>query len=155
MTETTRIRWEPTQYGGWTGHVGTLEPWAYQIWKPGDETPEWRLTSALFGQYGRRVDNDNPGALKAEAECWLEDFVSSLGASFGDWPDCSAVARFETIDHTRGLASVSPASTRAVVVYGARVEFSLQDDGRTLKVFLTDPAKADQDAAPAAAGEKE
>jgi len=93
MTETTRIRWEPTQYGGWTGHVGTLEPWAYQIWKPGDETPEWRLTSALFGQYGRRVDNDNPGALKAEAERWLEEFVSSLGASFEPEPAKSRKSR--------------------------------------------------------------
>ena len=165
MTGTTaRIRWtddDPArEYAAFTGSAGP-SGWNWVPFGIYEETAgpvaglrTHFLTSNLPGQERRRHFG-HPDDLKAEAECWLEDFVSSLGASFGDWPDCSAVARFETIDHTRGLASVSPASTRAVVVYGARVEFSLQDDGRTLKVFLTDPAKADQDAAPAAAGEKE
>ncbi len=77
-----RIRWGPNSRGGFLGHVGTAEPWAFQIWKPGDETLEWRLISALFGQHGRRFDNDDSDTLKAEAERWLEEFACSLGAVF-------------------------------------------------------------------------
>ena len=96
----------------------------------------------LPGQFGARDDDEDPEALKEPAERWLAGFVASLGAIFpAPSPDYSAVTRFETIDHTRGLASIDPDSVRAVVVYGARVEFLLQDDGRTLKVILTDPAK--------------
>lgn len=142
MGETERIRWEPTNYGGWIGHVGTLEPWAFQIFKTGLGYVGWSLTAQLPGSLGKGCQNDDPDELKAKAERWLAEFISSLGAIF---PDCPAVTRFEAIDHTKGLASISPTSVRAVVAYGISAELSLQDDGRTLKVFLTDPAKeADQ-----------
>lgn len=41
--------------------------------------------------------------------------------------------RFEVIDHRPG--SENPG--RAMTVYGAKVEVSMQDGGRTLKVFLS------------------
>lgn len=41
------------------------------------------------------------------------------------------VTRFEVIDHTKKQGG------RIVVEYGVKVELSLQDDNRTLKVFLT------------------
>jgi len=37
-----RIRWEPTKYGGWTGHTGTLKPWLFQIWRPPTGASGWR-----------------------------------------------------------------------------------------------------------------
>ena len=45
------------------------------------------------------------------------------------------VTRFEVIDHS------SKKRGRYVVEYGVRVEASIQDEGRTLKIFLTDPKK--------------
>lgn len=42
------------------------------------------------------------------------------------------ITRFEVIDHT------SEFQGRILVKYGVKVEISIQDDGRTMKVFLTD-----------------
>lgn len=42
------------------------------------------------------------------------------------------ITRFEVIDHTSELQG------RILVKYGVKVEISIQDDGRTMKVFLTD-----------------
>ena len=42
------------------------------------------------------------------------------------------ITRFEVIDHTRKKQG------RIVVEYNINVELSLQDENRTLKVFLTD-----------------
>jgi hypothetical protein len=44
------------------------------------------------------------------------------------------VTRVELIDHRTG------GQGRMFVAYGCAVELSYQDDGRTLKVFVTDPA---------------
>ena len=85
MTETTaRIRWEPTKYGGWTGHVGSLESWAFQIFKTGLGYVGWSLTAQLPGSLGEGCQSDDPDELKAKAERWLAGFVSSLGAIFPD-----------------------------------------------------------------------
>jgi hypothetical protein len=87
MTETTtRIRWEPTEHGGFIGHVGTLDPWVLQIWRP-DDSGVLRLDSTLPGQFGCHVENTDPKPLKAEAERWLEEFVASLGAVFPNETD--------------------------------------------------------------------
>ena len=45
------------------------------------------------------------------------------------------VTRFEVIDHS------SKKRGRYVVEYGVKVEASVQDEGRTLKIFLTDSKK--------------
>ena len=142
-----RIRWEPTKYGGWTGHVGTMEPWAFQIWQVDGPDSPWRLDSALLSQFGYHIDHPDPAPLKAHAERWLAGFVSSLGAVFEPVtpePDCSAVTRFEVIDHSTGksehLITYQPGEVRSVIAYGVAVKAALQDDGWTLKVFLADPA---------------
>jgi hypothetical protein len=44
----------------------------------------------------------------------------------------SKVNRFEVIDHTVEKLG------RILVKYGVEIELSFQDDGKTLKVFLTD-----------------
>ena len=46
-----------------------------------------------------------------------------------------SITRFEVIDHT------SKKQGRIVVEYKVNVELSLQDENRTLKVFLTDQKK--------------
>lgn len=46
-----------------------------------------------------------------------------------------SITRFEVIDHT------SKQKGRVVVEYNVNVELSLQDDNKTLKVFLTDQKK--------------
>jgi hypothetical protein len=46
-----------------------------------------------------------------------------------------SITRFEVIDHT------SKQGGRIVVEYNVKVELSLQDDCKTLKVFLTDQKK--------------
>ena len=48
------------------------------------------------------------------------------------------VTRFEVIDHRNPESCAG----RVMVEYGVNVELSLQDDGRTLKVFLTEQKKA-------------
>ena len=143
MTET-RIRWQPTKYGGFTGHVGTLETWAFQIHQPVFAGQGWVLTATFPGA----LDDVRPGTpekLKAEAERWLAGFVASLGAVFPDALDCSAVTRFEVINHTTGskrLVSYSPDSVRSVVARNVKVDLAFQDDGQTVKVFLADPRPA-------------
>ena len=80
---TTRIRWEPTKYGGWTGRVGTIDQFVFQLWQPGSPEPlPWRLESGLPGDFGRVATGLDPELLKAEAERWLAEFVTSLGAVF-------------------------------------------------------------------------
>ena len=50
--------------------------------------------------------------------------------------DVANVTRFEVVDW-RGTKSAG-VDTRVLTAHGVRVELSLQDDGRTLKVFLRD-----------------
>ena len=45
------------------------------------------------------------------------------------------VIRFEVIDHSKKMRG------RYVVEYGVKVELSIQDDGKTMKVFLTNQNK--------------
>ena len=47
-------------------------------------------------------------------------------------PDYEKVTRFEVIDHT------SSKEGRILVRYSVMVDVSIQDDGMTMKVFLTD-----------------
>lgn len=45
------------------------------------------------------------------------------------------VTRFEVIDHSKKMRG------RYVVEYGIKVEVSIQDDGKTMKIFLNDQNK--------------
>lgn len=48
--------------------------------------------------------------------------------------ETTKVTRFEVIDHTK---DVTQGGGKVLVQYDVKIELSLQDDGRTLKVFLT------------------
>jgi hypothetical protein len=77
-----RIRWEPIEHGGWTGHVGTFADWLFQIWDAASVGGVWQLDSTLPGDWRRIAASADPDELKAEAERWLSEFVVSLGAVF-------------------------------------------------------------------------
>jgi hypothetical protein len=85
VSETTRIRWHETPFGIIFGHVGTLEPPLFSIWKPLQASGEWVLTTELLGMDFRRIHKAGPEELKPEAELMLADFVSSLGALWARW----------------------------------------------------------------------
>ena len=61
----------------------------------------------------------------------LEDIIMKANQEVLD-VTTKSVTRFEVIDHTRKKQG------RIVVEYNVNVELSLQDENRTLKVFLTD-----------------
>ena len=61
----------------------------------------------------------------------LEDIIMKANQEVLDITTKS-VTRFEVIDHTKKKVG------RIVVEYNVNVELSLQDENRTLKVFLTD-----------------
>jgi hypothetical protein len=61
----------------------------------------------------------------------LEDIIMKANQEVLDITTKS-VTRFEVIDHTKKKRG------RIVVEYNVNVELSLQDENRTLKVFLTD-----------------
>lgn len=86
-----RIHWEDEEVTGNTiGRVGTIGSCVFVIY-PAGPTPAnvgaggWRIISGLPGQSAWGLYRDDPEALKAEAERWLEKFVSSLGAVFPEW----------------------------------------------------------------------
>lgn len=56
--------------------------------------------------------------------------------------DTSKVTSFEVIDH-RAAAFEAGLAGRAMVKYDVKIELSLQDDGKTLKVFMDDPEPVD------------
>jgi hypothetical protein len=90
-----RIRWGHDEPGdgitldGSTGSVGTLDSAVFHIWKAPQYGGELVLTSDLPGQEGRRSFGSYPAELKATAERWLSEFISSLGAVFPDSPAAS------------------------------------------------------------------
>ncbi len=82
---TGRIRWEgrpEISSAAYLGYVGTLDPDLFRIYAPDDRDDDWILASMLPGQSSLRHYSDNPDAPKAEAEKWLAEFTSSLGAIF-------------------------------------------------------------------------
>jgi hypothetical protein len=91
MTE--RIRWEDDGRNGFEGYAGTLDRHLFAVWQsPCDSGDiilgEWALTTQLPAPLEWRTPHgSDPEALKAEAERWLAEFVSSLGAIFPRIPD--------------------------------------------------------------------
>jgi hypothetical protein len=81
-----RIRWaEDPVLHVWSGHVGTLAAQLFAIAAPLLETQGYLLMSRLPGM---DFSCSRPALeeAQAEAERWLEEFVSSLGASFPAGP---------------------------------------------------------------------
>lgn len=90
MSET-RIRWEPTAGGVVYGYAGTRGTAVFKIWQPSDGTTQpWALKSDWVAGY---FTGTHPDDLKAEAERWLADYVSSLGASFEDPAEVAALRK--------------------------------------------------------------
>lgn len=82
MTETTaRILWNDGDEI--TGSTGVLGPLTFRIIRVYMEA-KWMLLAHGLGMDSRQARNDDREELKAEAERWLEEFVSSLGAVFAD-----------------------------------------------------------------------
>lgn len=85
--KTARIRWEDEPPGYAVAIDGFTGPpdwnWrTFRIWHPDPRAdPRPFLTSDLPGQ-ARKQQHGATEELKAEAERWLEEFVSSLGAVF-------------------------------------------------------------------------
>src|SRR5690348_3499951 len=99
--ETERIRWSAASPGSLAtlaGRVGTLDAALFNIFEPHAREDCWILTSALPGFLGYRRFEARPDTtsetLKAEAERWLEEFVSSLGVAF---PEDAARQRDEIL----------------------------------------------------------
>jgi hypothetical protein len=89
MTETaTRIRWEQETAQDVNGYVGTLDTPMFQLWRTpcdyGDVLiGDWVLSSGVPKLASHHLHSSRDlDVLKAEAERWLERFVSSLGAVF-------------------------------------------------------------------------
>jgi hypothetical protein len=81
---TARIRWEREPRGSFAGCVGTREGWEFDLYQ---SLGEWMLTAPFtFGNGQRSLPGTDPEELKAEAERLLEEFMSSLGASFPPEP---------------------------------------------------------------------
>jgi len=78
-----RIRWEDggSEMIALCGHVGGLSATVFRILRPWSTFEHWAVSCTLAGSGPVRRGN-GPEELKAQAERWLEEFVSSLGASF-------------------------------------------------------------------------
>lgn len=97
MPAETRIRWQ--QRGScedWTGYIGG--EMLFRIFATGRDRAGWAMVNSLPGLSDRTAkgavaDDPDAGKLKAEAERWLEEFVTSLGAVFAadddsaEWDD--------------------------------------------------------------------
>jgi|SRR6267142_5117478 len=95
-----------------------------------------------------RAEWENDAFLSPQASQEIVSFVERLLAALEKWtraaleagPSQEAednpglVTRFEVIDHRSDAPNVG----RAFSVWGAQVELSYQDAGRTLKIFVTD-----------------
>jgi hypothetical protein len=129
MTGAARIRWQEEPVNGEAmGSVGILDQAVFRIWPPEDKGGEWMLTAArLPGYVGRRFHAAAAEELKAEAERWLEEFISSPGASLGAadarWrslKDHLTVQVRKNLDIAEGFGAV-PADASSAGVYYAQV----------------------------------
>ena len=87
MTETpARIRWQREDDNSLTGRTGTMTEPVFWIWPPESPGKAHILTSSLPGRNGPQdiYPNGFVADVKAKAEEWLEEFVTSLGAIFAD-----------------------------------------------------------------------
>lgn len=79
----TRIRWQPKRgvRMGFTGRAGSRSPELFRVYGPNPRSDQHLLTSRLLGMESR-TSYGPEDEVKAEAERWLEEFASSLGAVF-------------------------------------------------------------------------
>ena len=127
-TGTARIRWEETPVGFINGYVGTLDPQAFEIWKPPQASGEWVLTAELPGTESVRFYGDDPEELKPEAERLLSRFVTSLGASFPESGHSSAHTLTVNLSGTDEAVTDSTALMSALEDYADRKRDEAQYD---------------------------
>lgn len=115
----TRIRWDDKTPGNGDvynvahiGHVGTVEEAGFIIYTPDDLHADWLLSVRLIPG-GTFLYADTPDELKAEAERWLAEFVSSLGASFPK--ERRALPEVHACRHCGGEIVPCPAAHRAMI----------------------------------------
>ena len=98
-----RIRWEDNEHrwddgGCMLGYAGTRKDWLFQIFEATDDADDetLALTFSLSGVSAVEIaQGDSTEKLKAEAEKWLEEFASSLGAVFpGGHPEGNAIEAY-------------------------------------------------------------
>lgn len=77
------IRWERANDVAELGFAGSHEPWLFQIWTGGEQR-RWQLITATTLGVDERPESADPDELKQQAETWLREFASSLGAVFPD-----------------------------------------------------------------------
>lgn len=95
---TDRIRWELSLNGNFDGYVGSMVAPMFEVHlavRPAGAIAPWALRSDLLKGYSTGTD---PDGLKAEAERWLEEYVTSLDAVFPPAVD------YDRIDEIRELA---------------------------------------------------
>ena len=91
MAETPRIRWAEIEHGSVAGYVGILDGPVFKLQGPVLAGQRCVLTAKLPGWLDE-IAGGTVDELKAEAERWLEEFVSSLGAIFpAQSPEMAAV----------------------------------------------------------------
>ena len=136
MTET-RIRWDDKTPGNGDvshvaciGYAGTVEEAAFIIYTPDVMHADWllsvRLTPGSTFLYA-----GSPDELKAEAERWLEEFVTSLGAVFPDEPDESAAFQ---LSEARDVLARWDAEPGGAIMFGR--EKVLADQVRVLLAIV-------------------
>ena len=111
MTGTTvRIRWGDG--GEYVGSTGTIGPFTFRIQRLFGQGL-YLLTAELPGLGFLDARNEDRDELKAEAERWLEEFVSSLGAVFpaGECPECGF--RPPTHTHDKDCSRYQTSAPRA------------------------------------------
>lgn len=78
---TGRIRWHDTETGNLIGYAGSVGDWLFRAF-PTSDGDSWCLFTQFPGTIGENRSCPGLDKVKAEAEHWLEEFVSSLGAIF-------------------------------------------------------------------------
>lgn len=139
-----RIRWEPTEPGSDDnfGYVGALDPAVFTIWAPRRDDEAWEVTSALPQLPGERHVGADREETMAEAERWLAEFVSSLGAAFpedeiSDEFDAEAfLAQFAPgrrvrFEHPDAGWPGEGAEAREILVFGAEYRIAWSDIGQS------------------------
>jgi hypothetical protein len=82
----------------------------------------------------------------------LQAVVHAIRAKSPGYNPYSEVTRVEVINHS-GRQVITSESPRTLVVYGVQPELVLQDEGRTLKVFLDDATHVELTSGGESAGE--
>lgn len=100
-------------------------------WGPAEKIIDRILGEAI-------LETAKPAGERRIGLSWARRITNALRSAGLLDMDTAKVTRFEVVNHSGRRISTSPESPRALVAYDISVSLSLQDDDRTLKVFLGD-----------------